>query len=168
MAVDLWRMFGPGVSAGAKIYGGFQANAAADYMAQNAEISGGQAMAAATQKAADEYRRSRLIQGDALARAAASGAGASDATVVDIISKIAGEGAYRSQLALYHGAEEQRAYQIRADNLRYEGKATRAAGIVNGLTGFGESFFKKYGGGGPVGLGYGTIDPRDAGLDLPY
>jgi hypothetical protein len=170
--MNLWQLFGgmtgAGLKSGAQIYGGFQANDAAIYAADNAEIAGGQAVAASQRKAQEELKRSRYIQSDALAKAAASGAGASDPTVVDIISRIAGEGAYRSSLALYEGAEANRAYQIKADNLRYEGKAARSAAIVNGLTGFGATFFNKYGGGGPTGSSFTGSNGMGAGEADPY
>lgn len=169
---DLWQvlqgMIGPGLRAGAGIGAGYQARDASLLNAAEYEIAGGQAVAVSQLRAADERKRAALLASRAQALAAASGAGATDATVIDIIANIAGEGAYRSELAMYEGKEAQRAARARAAGARYQGDAAVTAGYVNGLTGFGKTFFEKYGGGGPSGIGYGTIDPTAAGADLPY
>lgn len=179
---ELWKLLsgsggqgslvGAGIKTGATAYGGIEADRAARYSADSAEVSAGQAIAASHFRAQNELKRSQLIASRAQALAAASGAGASDQTVTKIIADIAGEGAYRSELALYEGKEASRALMSKADVLRYQGKSAKAAGAVNALTGFGGTFFEKYGGGGPKGMGYGTIDPTQAGYtdnwSLPY
>lgn len=151
---ELWKMFQPaaaGMRAGATIYGGYQQKAAADLSASGLESAGDQAVAASQRRAQEELRRSKLLSSRALAVAAASGAGASDPTVVDIISGIAGEGAYRSELALYEGREAKRAMDAKADAARYQGKQARGASYINAATSFGKTMFDKYGGGGPDG-----------------
>jgi hypothetical protein len=84
-------------------------------------------------------------------RGGKSGGGASDPGVVDLISRIAGEGSYRSQLALYEGQRcRARPCSMRGEAARYEGKARRsAAGFANAfgtaLKGASTSLFEKYG-----------------------
>lgn len=112
--------------------------------------------AMAQQQAAADRKKARYLRSRALAVAGASGAGASDPTVTDILTGIDSEGEMNALTALYEG-------RIRADNTRAqgaayarEGRAGRtaatgraAATVATGLTDFASdnpSFFKKYGG----------------------
>lgn len=161
------------LSATSSIAGGVQARRAAEFQAKQAEYNAGQSRAASHLAAADQERRARLVASRAQAVAAASGAGASDPTVMDIISGIAKEGSYRSRLALYEGEDRARTLETQAQALRYGGRGARNAGVISGVTSLlkgGTSLYEKYGKGGP-GTGYGTIDPLDAGQELdgvPY
>lgn len=153
---ELWKVLQPGMAgagmrAGATIFSGYQQNAAAGLAAAGFDMAGDQAVAVSQLRALDEVKRGKLLASRAQAVAAASGAGASDPTVVDIIAGIAGEGAYRSELALYEGKEAARGFGARADAARYQGRSAVAAGYVNAATGFAKTFFDKYGGGGPDG-----------------
>lgn len=76
---------------------------------------------ASMRKASDETLRANYANSLALARAAASGAGASDPTVMAVLARTAGEGAYRSSLAMYEGEAQARLDRVRANALRYEG-----------------------------------------------
>lgn len=86
-------------------------------------------VAVSQRQALEERRQARLMQSRALALAAASGAGASDSTVVRIMSDIAGEGAHRAQLALYGGKEEARKLRLSAQAKRYGGALAEQAGL---------------------------------------
>lgn len=172
---EIWKvlggMTGGGIRAGATAYGGYETARAADVAAEGLDSAGGQYVAASQLKAQNELRRTKLMTSRAQQLAAASGAGASDPTVVDIISGIAGEGAYRSELALYEGKEQQRAMAAKADAMRYQGASAQAAGYVNAITGFGKTFFEKYGAGGPRGTmsnGSGAWDTTDYGGGNAY
>lgn len=180
MAMDLWQMLassGAGFRSGAGIYSGIEADRAASYTADSLDVSGGQAVAASQRTAQEEERRAKLLQSRAQAVAAASGAGASDPTVVDIISQIAGQGAYRSQIALYDGLEQQRLLRAKADAARYQGKSARVASEIGAITSAGKTFFDKYGGGGPSAsnapmsggaFGWGADDPVAAAAYNTY
>jgi hypothetical protein len=63
--------------------------------------------------------------------AAASGAGASDASVVNIVGRIKGEGAYRAATALYAGEDKARVLRMQAAAKRYEGLTAEEAGGLN-------------------------------------
>jgi hypothetical protein len=174
---EMWQMLGSGFNAGAKIESGYQASAADNLAATGADVAGGQAMAAGTVAAQNMQRRTKLLQSRAQAVAAASGAGASDPTVTDIVANIAGEGAYRSMLDLYDGAEQQRAMNTKADALRYQGKSAVTAGYLNAASSwanssFGKTFFEKYANGGanptPATSGSGAWDNTDYGSGQPY
>ena len=84
--------------------------------------------AAATQQeavgqlnAAEEIRKSELLQSRALAVAGASGAGASDPDVTHVIGRFAQEGNLAAETQLYNGGESARAMRIGAKVQRWEG-----------------------------------------------
>src|SRR5688572_24149978 len=79
--------------------GGQRKRAAADYEAAQLEQQAGLSQAAAQRQMLEERRQARLVQSRALAVAGASGAGASDTTVMTRVAAIAAEGAYRSRVA---------------------------------------------------------------------
>lgn len=84
-------------------------------MEQQATLS----VAAAQRQMLEERKQARLLESRALAVAAASGAG-TGGTVIDVISDIAAEGAYRSSLALFEGKERARQLRVGAE-IRREG-----------------------------------------------
>lgn len=95
--------------------------AALDFEAKQLDVEAEQASGIGMRGAADEVRKAKLVQSATLARAAASGAGASDPTVMGIIARTGGEGAYRSALAMFEGESQARLDRLRAAGARYEG-----------------------------------------------
>lgn len=91
------------------------------YEAGQLDTEAGMSRGVGMRNAADIARNVELINSAALARAAASGAGASDPTVMNVLAKTAGEGAYRQTLAMYEGEAQARLDTMRASALRYEG-----------------------------------------------
>ena len=87
--------------------------------------------ASAQRVAMEEQRKSRILQSRALAVAGASGAGTSDPTVVDIISDLAGEGAYRAAVAMYEGGQRTKGARDAAAAARYEGATGLASGSAS-------------------------------------
>lgn len=153
--------------------------AAKEFEAKQLEQDAGLAIAQAQRQKMEEERTARLVASRALAVAAASGGGASDTTIANLISRVKGEGALRGAYAMYEGEERSRRLLMGADAKRYEGavaieggydaerayafksRATATQATGNVLSGLG-SLFMKYGGGGfglPGGGGGG-----DAGL----
>lgn len=84
-----------------------------------------QEVASSQRAALEEERRSRIVQSAVVARAQG---GAGDPTVVDILSDLADEGAYRSAVALYEGQERARQARMGATAARYEASGYRRAG----------------------------------------
>lgn len=154
---------------------GKQKQAAANYSAAIDEQNAGQRQAASQRQAAEERRRAQLVQSRALAIAGASGAGASDPTVVDIISDLSSEGTYRSMLALYQGDDEARQLRQSAATKRYGGQIAAQAGETNAVASIlkgGSSLFSKYSPGGGAGLGGlgsgGSFLDAGTSLSMPY
>lgn len=153
---------------------GSDSRAAAEFQAAQLRQNAGQAQAAAQRDAFSVDQQSKLVASRALAVAAASGGGASDPTVVSLMAGIAGEGSYRSALALYQGDEKARAMNSAADTAEYEGKLSEGAARRSAFGKFlgagaasikgaarGTSLFEKYGQGGPGTAGWGS----DLGTD---
>ena len=156
-----------------QIVGGFQAAQNANYSADQLRVNAGQEKAASQRDMISEDQRSQRVQSEILARAAASGGGASDPTVVNIMARTAGEGAYRKAVALYHGDEAARAMTNQANAVEYEGKMAKHNAIMGGIGsifsagtnlisgGAGQSsLFQRFGNGGPGMFGgYGGGGP---------
>ncbi len=93
---------------------------ALEFEAKQQDISAEESSGVAMRSAQDEIMKARTVNSTALAKAAASGAGASDKTVMDVLSRTAGEGAYRAAVAMYEGEAQARLDRMRAAALRYQ------------------------------------------------
>ena len=130
--IDLQRAGVSADSAGAMIGGlshlqfGMQAQQAAQFQAAQLRSNAGQAQASAQRSAFDVDRQSQYVASAALASAAASGGGASDPTVLNLMARNAGEFAYRKSVALYQGEDRARAMNMQADAKEFEGGNTKA------------------------------------------
>lgn len=141
---------------------GIQARQAAQYQAQQYQQNAGQAEASAQRQAFSVNQQTQFVTSRALAVAAGSGAGASDPTVMNMIARDAGQGAYERSVALYQGADRARLDEEQAQAKDFEGETTfrnsalvgvaaAAGGAANLLrtTARGGSLFQRFGGGGP-------------------
>ena len=140
---------------------GQRTRVAKEFEAEQLREQSGQAIAVSQRAALEEQRKGRLMASRALAVSAASGGGASDPTIVNLIAGAESEAAYRSAVAMYEGEDRARQLRIGAAAKDYEGavaeeegnqrasayKTARAASLFKG----GSSLFGKYGGGGPSG-----------------
>jgi len=144
--------------AAAKTNAEAQANAA-EFQAKQLEQQAGQSMATGQRQSMEQLRQAKLVQSRAIALAAASGAGASDPTVVRLMGQIGAEGAYRAGVAMYQGEEQARQMRLKAAGARYEGEAALISGQARSdaystastaslLSGAG-TLFARYGMGGP-------------------
>lgn len=121
---------------------GARRQAALEFQAKQLETEAGQAKAASQIQSQDIARQVAIVNSTALARAAASGAGASDPTVLAVMARTGAEGAYRQALALYEGEAQSRLDLNRAAAARFEGQtnvqdaanAKRQANIGAGAT----------------------------------
>ena len=104
--------------------------ASKEYEAQQMMVNAGQARATSQRKALAEQKRTRFVQSALQARAAASGGGALDPTIMDLTGDIAQEGDYRRRVALYEGDDATRVYQSGANLKRWEGEQAVRAGEV--------------------------------------
>jgi hypothetical protein len=124
---------------------------------------------ATSQRLAEEQRRaSRLRQSKAMALAAASGAGAADVDVLNILGGLQAEGDYNASVELYKGEDSATYKEWRANVARitgensarmnlYQGKQAKSASRINML--------------GTLASGaasmYGIYSSKPAGGDVP-
>jgi len=132
LAPSIIGAVGTGMKASGEMSAGFAARragesqqVAAEYTAQQLDTNAGQTQASSQRAAAEEIRKSLLVQSRALAISAASGGGAMDPTVMALIGGYSKEGELASETMLYGGAERARGMREQAKATRYEG-ATRA------------------------------------------
>lgn len=138
---------------------GTQQTQGAELEAQQFEANAKNAIGASQQGAYEQERQGTIAASRALAVAAASGGGASDPTIVNLMARMAGESHYNAMAALYQGQEQSRAMTNQASIARYGGEvaqnaADTAAGaakfsaLTTAITGAG-SLYAKYGKGQP-------------------
>lgn len=131
---------------------------AAQFEAEQLRVNAGQSVAAAQRVALETERQAALVESRGRAVAAASGGGASDPTVVHLLSRVASEGAYRAAVARYEGDSKARQMRMQAAATEYGGEIaaqggrdaqaayqTKAFGSI--ISGAG-SLFSRYGKGG--------------------
>lgn len=144
-----------------------QRNAAAaaeqegNYRAQQANINAGQELAASQRRAMEARRQKRLAESTLQARAAGSGAGALDPTVIDLEGDLETEGEFNALNALYEGKDRARTLQMGGTLAKYEGQQAKKAGnmaaigtVISGVGSmadkyqdmqFKKDFYSKYG-----------------------
>ena len=126
---------------------GKQAYWASKFEAGQMESQAMERKAASHRQVEEIDRQGRLAQSRALAVAAASGGGASDPTVMNIMANLAGETEYRKMVALYEGESAARYLEGQADVTRWAGREARTAGKMAALgtaISGGTSLYSKY------------------------
>lgn len=104
---------------------------AADYQAKTMEIQAGQERAASQRTAIAQGRQKQLVLSRAQAIAGASGAGASDPSVITNESNIEREGTLNSLNSLYRGEQTAQGLEEGAGLKRYEGDASAYGGAAS-------------------------------------
>lgn len=157
--------------------------AVGEYEAQQLEQEAAQSRGVGMRGAQDEALKAQLVNSSALARAAASGAGASDPTVLAILARTSGEGAYRQAVAMYEGEAQARLDLMKASALRTEGnisesdamaseRASKTGAVATALSGGARtlSMYDKYWAGRPkpssASFDSGTAFDTSSALDL--
>lgn len=95
---------------------------AAQFEAAQLEQNAGQAVAASQRVAFQRGQEADLLLSTLRARAAASGAGASDPTVLNLQAGLMQKKAYNLAAALYEGTDRARTMRMQAAGRRYEGE----------------------------------------------
>jgi hypothetical protein len=143
-------LIGAGMSALGARNAGISAEQEAEYRARQDKINAGQERASGQRASIEEIRQLRLAQSRGQAIAAASGAGALDPSVMDIMGDLETDGRYRAATAAYEGEDRARNKETSAMLSRYSGKQARSAGntkaistIMSGVS----DLYSKYDGG---------------------
>jgi hypothetical protein len=152
------NLLGTGVSAGGQIISGQQAKKASKAEAAEFERLAGEEKAAAQRKAAEKRRQMNLLLSRSQAVSAASGAGATDPTVLATEGGIVEEGEYQAGVETYLGETRARGYQGKAALARAEGDDASTSSLISAggtiLSGIG-SYYDRYGRRGGTALRYG-------------
>lgn len=126
---------GTAISAMGSIVGGLagmaQANAQSAMMEHQAKLQRQQAMearAVATRQSAEKRREGNLMQSKLQARAAASGGGAADPTVIKLGQDIAGRSEYSALFDMYQGENRARGYEDSANASMAAAKSAQQQG----------------------------------------
>jgi hypothetical protein len=141
-------LLGTAVSAYGTIAGANAQSAALDYQAKVARIKATQEQATAQRGALESKRKADLAQSTLQARAAASGAGASDPTVVDLAGDIGARGRYQSGLQMWQGQERGWDYTVDANAKEAQADTIRSVAPLSAfgtILGGAGSIFKAYG-----------------------
>ena len=138
--------------------------AALDHQAAQARQQAGQERASSQRASFEKRRQAKLLESKGLARAAASGAGAGDPTVENILGDIGAEGEFRALSELFTGEERARGLETQADLRNFEGRQEARAGAVARSASRGTAFSQVFAGGvkafGVADEG-GLFDPED-------
>jgi hypothetical protein len=113
---------------------GIQNKMNADFEAGQMDKQANNELAISQREAEQARRESRYLQSRAQSIAAASGAGATDPTVVNLIGDLEQEGEYNAMTALYNGQERANTLRTGGSITRRQGKAYRNAGNTNALS----------------------------------
>lgn len=152
------------ISAASTIAGGNAAYENSKYVAGQYKRNAQQERAASQRSALETRKNARLAQSTLQARAAASGGGADDPTVLGLSSDIAERGEYQSLMEMFTGESRARGLMDAAASTRAEGKFARNASRMKALGtiigGAGSAFgqFGNVGGTGPVSTS-SSVDP---------
>ena len=129
-ALPFLFMAGTAMSAGGSIIGANSQAKGLKGAAAQYEAQAGMDRASSQRKAAEEKRQGRIQQSRVLALVAASGAGASDPSVINAMANMEGESEYAKNVALFEGESSARGYEAQAAMRRREAKAVRTAGLM--------------------------------------
>lgn len=120
-----------------------QANAEAEatqkkaaWDAEMARRKGAEEMAAAQQRAGEERRRKEYVISEQRAKAASSGAGVSNPTVLDLIGDVEKEGEFRAKTETQTGKARQAGLMDQANLSLWEGKTSASAAKSRGKSAF--------------------------------
>lgn len=162
---SLLQSYGQMQAGSGAMQNGLETQAAMNYQAAQLRVNAGQDIASSQNQAAEIGRQEQLVQSRSLAVAAASGGGASDPTIINMMARNAGQGAYQQALALYGGSDKARTMNSQAEADVYSGNMAEQRGAqIQSASDIGatttlmkgaSSLYSKYGGGGPSAPGYG-------------
>ena len=143
---EILGLAGAALSGIGSIAGGIAASNASEAQAKAAERQASEERAASQREAVQRSKEARLVMSRQQAVAGASGAGATDPTVLKLMGDVAGQGYNNSQAALYEGESRGRALEDQAAISRMQGRQARLAGfigagtsILSGFSGFSNS-----------------------------
>lgn len=130
---------GTALSVGSTVYGGLAANAQAKGEAKNLKKKGDLELAKSQREAERKRRETQLLVSRQAAVAGASGAGATDPSVLSVMGKTKAEGDAAAMLDMYNGMVNRADLYTEAKTVRAEGKSKLFGSFLDaGSTIYGE------------------------------
>jgi hypothetical protein len=121
------------VGAAGTVLGGIAENRRAQSEAEQMEARGKEEFAASQREAIDKRKEGELANSRVQALAAASGAGASNATITKLMTGIAGEADYNARTATFGGESRKRGLFDQASARRRSGRASLLGSVFGGF-----------------------------------
>lgn len=131
------------ISAIGGVVSGIAANNQAKYEAAQQEAQGREEYASSQRDAEQKRKEAELVNSRAQALSAYSGAGASDPTIIQLMTQTTQQGEYNAQTALYGGEQRKRGLFDQAKGTRLTGEASLFGSFL-GAAGTLASGFGKY------------------------
>lgn len=119
------------ISAIGSVMGGVAANNQAQYQADQQEAAGKEELAASQRQAEQQRKEGALVQSRQQALAAASGAGATDPTIVQLMTDTAGAAELNAQSSLFGGEQRKRGMFDTAKGTRMTGQASMVGSFLS-------------------------------------
>lgn len=131
------------ISAIGGVVSGVAANNQAQFEAQQQEMQGKEELAASQRQADQQRQEAKMVQSRQQALAAASGGGATDPTIVRLMTQTAQQGELNAQTSLFGGENRKRGLFDSAMGTRMSGQASMFGSFL-GAAGSLASGFAKY------------------------
>jgi hypothetical protein len=145
-------------SAAGAVAGGISASNDAKAQADLAEMQANEARAVSQREADRKSREAKLIMSSQQAKAAASGGGARDPTVLQLMGDVGAEASYQERAALYEGETRGRGLEAQAAIDRMRARQAMLGGfigagssVISGLSSWSKYQTPGYGSGGYTG-----------------
>ncbi len=135
-------LLGTGLSAAGTLYGGLQAKAGAQAEARQLKAKGDEEQAIGQRRAMQVRREKDLARSRIQAVAAASGAGAGDASITNLMRGVEQQGNYNSMLELYQGNQARNKAYASAAARRSEGRSALTGSIIGATGGAASNLYK--------------------------
>ncbi len=135
---------GTGLTAAGTVYGGVQAQAGADAEAKQLKAKGDEDLAIGQRRAMQAKREKELTQSRIRAVSAASGGGADDDSITNLMEGVEQQGDYNSMLELYQGRASQGKLYASAANRRAEGDSALTGSFLGAAGRGASSIYGRY------------------------
>lgn len=135
-------LLGTGLGAVGTLYSGLQAKAGAEAEARQLKVKGDEEQAIGQRRAMQARREKDLAQSRIQAVAAASGGGAGDASITNLMQGVEQQGNYNSMLELYQGSTGRNKAYASAATRRVEGRSALTGSIISAAGGAASNLYK--------------------------
>lgn len=141
-ALSTLGLLSTGLGAAGTLYGGLQARAGAQAEATQLKAKGDEEQAIGQRRAMQARREKDLAQSRIQAVAAASGGGAGDASITNLMQGVEQQGNYNSMLELYQGNTGRNKAHASAAARRAEGRSALTGSIIGAAGGAASNLYK--------------------------